>query len=380
MKRYFWIGLLALAGHTVWPVAVEAQLTRREAASVLDTPDAHYQQGMKYLQAGDLKAALREFQEALRLDPNNPGTYLGFALLRTQEGDFDDARRYVREARRKDRKLPDVYLVEGRIRVQEGKKNWQRDAMKAYQEARKMNPQDDRAFFYEGEAYRKAGEYASAEAAYSRAIDMKGPTRELATRRLSQVQMAQKAAPGTAVGMRVMNMDPATRGDLCALLVEELKVEELVSKMGPKTYDTGFTPSGATAEADAGMPEDISGHWAKSWIARVLALELPGLQARADGRFSPDVPVTRKELAGVIQDVLTMITRDAGLRTRYVGSESRFPDVRPDVYYYNAAVLAVDRGLMSASKIDGTFRPDEEVSGSEAVLAIKDLRSALVGQ
>ena len=40
-------------------------------------------------------------------------------------------------------------------------------------------------------------------------------------------------------------MDPATRADLCALLIDEMKVEELVEKHVDKTYDTGFRPPGA---------------------------------------------------------------------------------------------------------------------------------------
>ena len=57
--------------------------------------------------------------------------------------------------------------------------------------------------------------------------------------------------------------------------------------------------------------------------------------------------------------------------------ESRFPDVRDDVYYYNAAALVVDRGLMQADGLAGEFRPGEEVSGADAVLGIKRLQSGL---
>ena len=79
-----------------------------------------------------------------------------------------------------------------------------------------------------------------------------------------------------------------------------------------------------------------------------------------------------------MEGLLVLATRDEGLRTQFIGSESRFPDVRPDVYYFNAASLAVERGLMPVGKLEGTFRPDAEVSGAEAILAIKDLRSSMM--
>ena len=94
--------------------------------------------------------------------------------------------------------------------------------------------------------------------------------------------------------------------------------------------------------------------------------------------FHPDSTVTRKELAVVIQDLLVLISGNEDLRTQFVGMESRFPDVRSDIYYFNAASLAVERGLMQVGKLEGTFQPDHPVSGAESVLAIQDLRNALV--
>ena len=110
----------------------------------------------------------------------------------------------------------------------------------------------------------------------------------------------------------------------------------------------------------------------------MLKLRIAGLEPYAEGLFKPDDTVTRKELARVLQGLLVLINKDEGLKTKYVGGESRFPDVRPDVYYYNAASLVLDRGLMDVDKLSGAFRPDEPVSGAEAVLAIKDLQGALV--
>ena len=351
----------------------------RQPESVLDTPEGHYRQGMQKLELGNTKGALADFQRAQKLDPEYAGTYVGFALIEATAGKFQEALRYLETARKKDKKWIDVYLAQGRIQVMQAKQDWLKDALETYAEARKLGNRDDRVAFYEGEAYRKAGQYQNAENAYSRAIDLKGPIQARAAQALSEVQMTRRAAPGTQVGLRVAELDPLTRANLCALLIDELKVDELVEKQRPKMYDTGFqSPGGQRQGASAKGPGDIEGHWAKAWIEQTLALDLPGLGLRSDGLFGPDEAVKRKDLAQVLQGLLVLITKDESLVTKYVGSESRFPDVRSDIYYYNAAALAVDRGLMRVGTLEGTFRPEETVSGAEAVLAIKDLKEALM--
>lgn len=366
--------VLVVSGHCQLAVAGQ-----KEPESVLDTAEGHYKEGMRRLEEGDLPAAIVEFQRTVRLDDDFAGAYLGFAMVRAKQGKYEDALRDIKTARRKDSKWVDVYITEGRILVDRGKKNWLKDALKAFDRARKLNDRDNRIPFYEGEAYREAAKYQEAENAYTEAINLKGDLQDLATRRLSQVQMARKAAPGTEVGIRIAKMDPVTRGDLCALLIEEMNVEDLMKKLGPKSYEQGFTSPGASDKATStNGPKDIQKHWATSWIKRVLALNLTAFQSSPDGLFRPNASVSRKDLAQVLQDLLVLISGKEGLRTQFIGTESRFPDVRSDVYYFNAANLAVERGLMQVGKIEGTFRPDDAVSGAEAVLAIKDLKGSLV--
>ena len=232
--------------------------------------------------------------------------------------------------------------------------------------------------FYRGEALRKAGQYQEAENAYGKTIDLRGNLAERAQAQMKAIQESRLAAPGTDVGIRVAKLNPITRADLCALLIDEFKLEDLVDKRRAKQYDTGFKSATKTAETiEKSVPPDIVGHWAEGWIQRVLDLQIAGLKLQADGKFHPADPVTRKDLAQVLQEALVLVTGETGIRSRYVGVESRFPDVRDDVYYYNAAALVVDRGLMQTDGLAGEFRPGEEVSGADAVLGIKRLQSGL---
>jgi len=369
-----WVIVIALfAGGQV------AQAGQKEPQSVLDTPEGHYKEGMRRLDEGDLQAAITEFQRVVRLDENFAGAYLGFAMVRARQEKYKEALRDIKTARRKNNKWADTYIMEGRILVQQAKKNWLKDALKAFEKARKLDERDDRIDFYIGEAYWAAEAYPEAEKAYSNTIELKGDLQALALRRLSQVQMVHKAAPGTEVGIRIAKMDPVTRADLCALLIEEMKVEDLVEKLGKKTYDTGFTSPDASDQSMVHeIPIDIQKHWGISWIKRILKLNLPSLNVDSGGLFKPDDALSRKDLAVVIQGLLVLISGNENLRTQFIGKDSRFPDVRSDVYYFNAASLVVERGLMQVGKLEGTFQPETAVSGAEAVLAIQDLRQALV--
>lgn len=352
-----------------------------DKSSVLNTPEGHYDQGMRKFELGDLQGAAEEFRQTIKLGPDYPGGYIGLAYIHVTRGEIDSAERYLKTARRKDKKGGEVYLAEGRMRVKEQGKNWLKKALKAYKKSRKRIPHDDRVPFYEGEAYRLAGKYQKAENAFSESIDLKGMMSASATRALETVQLARRAAPGTKVSIKIARLDPLTRADLAALLIDEMKLEELVEKKTKPKYNIAFR---TTDESDNGQDlskaSDLEGHWAKSWIERTLPLKVPGLSVYPDGKFKPYSAVARKDLAMVIQGLLVLITGDISLTTVFLGAESSFPDVRSDIYYFNSASLAVSRGLMKVEKLKGTFRPDDPVSGAEALLALKDLKSSLVTQ
>ena len=78
-----------------------------------------------------------------------------------------------------------------------------------------------------------------------------------------------------------------------------------------------------------------------------------------------------------MQNILVMATGDESLATKYIGQPSRFPDVNPSHYAYNAICLMTDRGIMSADKMTGAFKLNDKVSGADALLIIRDFQNAL---
>ena len=63
----------------------------RQAESVLDTPEYHYNQGKKYLDRDDLTNALREFNEAKSLKADFAPAYEGIAIINIEQKNFEEA-------------------------------------------------------------------------------------------------------------------------------------------------------------------------------------------------------------------------------------------------------------------------------------------------
>ena len=71
------------------------------------------------------------------------------------------------------------------------------------------------------------------------------------------------------------------------------------------------------------------------------------------------------------------VTGDEKLATKHIGQQSLFPDVRPDLYYFNAAMVLSSRGILEADKTTGEFGATQTVSGADALLAIRMFKESL---
>jgi tetratricopeptide (TPR) repeat protein len=65
------------------------QIIPQEA--LLDTPQRHYENGMKLLQAGKVDASYDEFTRALELDREYAPGYVGLGLVASLKGNYKDA-------------------------------------------------------------------------------------------------------------------------------------------------------------------------------------------------------------------------------------------------------------------------------------------------
>jgi tetratricopeptide (TPR) repeat protein len=380
MKRFIQIGALAVIVIGIFLAGCGPKPIDKE--SILDTPDNHYNQGMRALKTNKLDVAEQEFGRATALDPNYPGGYVGMGLVLAMRKDFEKAFDSVDKGLGKDNKFIDGYIAKGRILVMQRKgDDWLKDALKEYEKVLKMEPNNEKALFYTGEANKEAYEFQAAADAYSKVIALKGEYAKDANDQWELVQKIQRAAPGTKIGAKIALIPEIDRADLAVLFMEELKLSELLAKKQKKTYDTSFKPPTDPTAVQTQTTEfmapatDIAGHWAKNWIDEIIASGV--IDVYPDHTFKPDELINRAAYAGFIQNILVAVTGDESIATKYIGTPSRFPDVNPSHFAYNAICLSVDRGIMKANTMDGAFNMKANVSGADALLIIRELQNNL---
>ncbi len=147
----------------------EAEDTLREAIKNNSyDAQAHFELGNLYLQLGSSNKALREFRQAIAIQPNNDETRRALAITLMRTSEFNEAEDVLREAIT----LVDpdkqwrVYLTLAQLLIRRGDDNGDihsyDEALTELNTAISLKPQDPEPFFYEGVAWAKLGNYRSA--------------------------------------------------------------------------------------------------------------------------------------------------------------------------------------------------------------------------
>lgn len=355
--------------------------------SLLDTAETHYGRGLLALDEGDQSTAQAQFERARGLDDDFPGSYVGDALIASAQGEYFRAHQSIEQALHRDADFVDAHIALGRIVVDEGlakgrdSADWLQQATRSFRRAARLSPGRADADYHLARAQARAGELEAALASYQRVIaHNRGALVAKAMSEAERLQIVQRAAPGTKLGARIAMQERITSAELAVLLLEEMKLEELVRQRRATADPVAFRPPGSPP-APAGRTETTSSQmataWAQPWVQRALELGLPGLEPLPDGTPGAGEIVTRAQFARVVEGILSLLTGAADQMTRYVGEASRFPDVRADHFGYNAIALSVDRGIMRPDPVTGRFRPEDPVSGAEALLIVRELQNAV---
>lgn len=373
----------------------------REAAGKLDTPDHHVLRGQDAIERDDWDGAEREFNLALSLDKEYGPALSGQGIVTAHKAaapglKADDRKKRAEQAidlgeqGRKRAKNDDEKRVAyvGLIRIHQTAKypeKWLGEAEDAYKSAvkldeRKVDP--DPAFFM-ARAYRDAFDMQRASDLYRQVLGMNRGRGQQADAELAVVQKILRAEPGSLHGKIVAFEPSITRADTAALFVEELQLTKLYERGNASRFDTGFkAPASGQMQADQlqRIPDatDIKDHPLRSDIEEVMKLKVAGLEPSADHKFYPNEKVLRAEFALMVEDILTRVTGEQGLKTRFIGQRSPFPDVRNDAYYFNAVQTVVSRNLMEPkNKIQGVFGPTDPVTGADALLVLRQMKDEL---
>lgn len=375
------IPLLLLVASLLLSCGGRGELTPQ---SSLDTASTHYERGLQALADDDLWTAQAQFDRVRSLDADHAGSYVGSALVAARQGDHFRARQLLDQALHRDGDFVDAHVALGRVVVSEGlakgrdTDDWLREAQRAFDEAARLAPQRPEPVLYRARAEAQAGRLEAALASYQRVIGLNAGAVEVAMKEAEHLQIVQRAAPGTRLGTRIAMAPQLNRAELIVLLMEEMRLAEVVERRRAVAATSYRPPQVADAAPVAQRQLPIAVAWAEPWIDEALSLGVPGLEPLPDGSVGAEQIVTRADLARVLAGILSVLAGDdAATTARYVGEASRFPDVRSDHFSYGAIALAVDRGILQPDPVSGRFRPDDPVSGAEALLVVRQLQNAV---
>jgi tetratricopeptide (TPR) repeat protein len=271
-----------------------------------------------------------------------------------------------------------------RLYSMERKEKWLNNAEEEFEEAVKIDPKSSAAFFYMGKAYKYGYNFDKAGEMFKKVLDLNDQYLIEADNEWKLVQKIQRAAPGSLIGKKIALIDEITRADVAALFIQELLLEKLYEKRTPRQFDTTYQAPTSTQkfEADkivkAEAATDIQSHVLRVDIETVLRLGVRGLEPSPDHKFFPDQKINRAAYAMMIEDILIKVSGDEKLATKFIGSQSPFPDLRSDLPYFNAVMVVTSRGVMEAKDLTtGEFAPTGTVSGADALLIIRKLKDEL---
>jgi len=387
------LGAAALSGcSTVQPKCTAAE----------DTPSHHYLMGMKALEEGRTAVAQEKFERALYCDEEFGIAHAGMAIVSAEKfkAQADSGFRGVEAERateelKKARKYADrpdqyfdYYAAVIRTDTLLKQKEWLADAADAFTDGGKLKVDELQLVFYKGTealpyfmgiAWLEGMEFQKARDCFSTVLNAKreGKWHEKADKGWKRVDKILRAMSGITVGdagKAIAVKDKVSRADLAALLIGEMKIDKLM---------VGHIPIASQTSSNAEfIPADTINHPFKEEVLTLMKWKVRGMEPKYDETtraylFKPADPVTRGEMALILEDVLIKLTGDDKLASAYFGQErSPFPDVRPSSNLYNAVMNMTTRSIMEG-ELSGEFRTNDPVDGAEALLAMRMLKQKM---
>jgi len=399
MKR-IWLFLMLLV--ILLAAGCAKQVARCTAPE--DNPAHHYLRGMETLESGKIDLAQEKFDRALYCEENFSAAYGGKAIVAALKarGMGDAGYRAIEVARaeeylEKAKKLVETdndrfeyQLAVLRVAPAVKGKDWLDRAEVAYRAAQSLEKVDERrldyyqgkeaAAYFMGLAYLEGYQFRKAEDKFRETLDSRkmGKWNEPADKAWKKTSKIVRAMGGITVGdvgKKIAVKETVSRGDLAALLVDEMKIDKLFAGRIP-------VKSQLAAMKAEFVPADLLSHQFREEVDVIMKWKVRGLEPKYDQTtkaylFKPEDKVQRGEMAFILEDVLMKLTGDEKIATAYFGQErSPFPDVKTTSPYYNAVMNMTSRGIMEG-ELSGEFRFNEPVDGAEAILAIRMLQQKI---
>ena len=276
--------------------------------------DLHYKQALAYKEAGELNPAATELQKAYSLYPEKIELAVEIGDLFLQQQDYMMADGYFqRVLSTKPDYLP-ALIGAGKVQL----------ALKRYNEARNY---------------------------FKQALTLQ-PGDPEAGGLLQQTQTEKVRATLPQEYWSIATSAQVTRGDIAALLMVELMLE-----------------SRLPAPARLAIISDITTHWAKPYIIKVVQYGIMGLPPDRD--FRPNEPIPKGELAFVLDTLFKKLALPLS-----EGGAVSFSDIPSDSDYYNSVQRVYSAGWMTAAA-ENSFGVLDPLSGAEVTQIFEKLKTMI---
>jgi tetratricopeptide (TPR) repeat protein len=344
--------------------------------SLLDTPQTHVDQGLRLLDRGEREAANAEFDRALALEPN---FFLAKAAKALALADSPEqgkaALKLAADAVDTADNRWQGWMIQARVLAKVQPEDWLEKAQKSLDKAAALGAPAEQVSFWRGKAAMANLDFTAAVAQFAQVVAKRGDWSGPADAQMELCNKIIRAKPGTRVSSKIALEERIDRADMAVLLVEELKLPEIMAKRAKVEKPTFSEPGKTTTEPARTSPADIQQHWAKSWIEDVL--KAGGMGTGPGGAFMPEERLSRGEFAMTVVDILVAASGDEKLASEHFGETSIFPDMNSSNPAYNAAAVCASRGILSAELQNGRFVPEGPVSGADALLALRQFQNIL---
>lgn len=439
--------LLAVITMTVLVAACAARTTVPPAPAAPRYPDFRYpavppgtdsiqatriERGWRYLQADNQRAAEREFEGALKLQPSFHPAATGLGYLELARKDAKEAVTFFDRALESTSDYVPALVGRGRALLELGRDG---DALVSFESALKADPsltelegrievlrfravQDNLA---RAKAASDAGRWAEARTAYSQAIAA-SPESSFLYRDLGFVER-KSGEQGQALEnfRKAVSLDPSDarshaqigeileeQGDVVGALTAYEKARSIEPGEVPAERLSALREAAALAKLPAeyrAIPSstnatrsevaaliairlealvakarprqavitDIRNHWAQQWITAVVRAGV--MDTQPNYTFQPNGRIRRGDLAQTVSRILNLIAAaKPTVAKTWQTPKQTIVDVPPGHLSYTAVFQSVASGVMSLAE-NGTFQLLRPVTGAELVEIISRLEA-----